>query len=165
MLGLDLESKRNRTQEDYHYHDTYQTRWSDNDVFGHMNNPYYGVLCDSIVNKYLIQECGYRPSKDAQAGIIVETHFDYFGSVSYPDTLEVGLRVVKLGKTSSSYEIGVFKKGDRRVKAVGGSTHVWVDVKDGQLGRPSKEGMPARVRKGLRALMEDVEPNVSKAKV
>jgi acyl-CoA thioester hydrolase len=117
-----------------------------------MNNPNYGVLCDSIVNKYLIEQCGYAPFRSSQAGIIVTTHFDYFGSVGYPDTVEVGLRVVQLGRTSAVYEIGVFSKGQDMVKAVGGSTHVWVDVEENKLGRPAKEGMPSRVREGLLAL-------------
>lgn len=121
-----------------------------------MNNPYYGVLCDSIANQYLIDKCDYRPSKGAQAAIIVNTYFDYFGSVEYPAVLELGLRVAKLGKTSVLYEVGVFKKGEEEVKAVGGSMHVWVQVEDGgKLGRPSREGMPERVRRAYEALMEE----------
>ena len=128
---------------------------SDNDVFGHVNNPYYGVLIDSIANQYLIQECGYRTSRSPQAGIIVNTYCDYFGSLTYPGEAELGLRVAKLGKTSVVYEVGIFKKGEEDVKAVGGSMHVWVEQgSDGTLGRPCKEGMPERVRKGYEALME-----------
>lgn len=127
----------------------------DNDVFGHMNNPKYGVLCDSIANQYLIDQCGYKMSKSPQAAIIVNTYFDYFGSVEYPGVLEIGLRVAKLGKTSVVYEVGVFKKGDEVVKAVGGSMHVWVEAKDGILGRPAEQGMPSDIRKGYMALTED----------
>ena len=119
-----------------------------------MNNPYYGVLCDSVANAYLIEHCSYRPSKQGQAAIIVNTYFDYFGSVEYPGVVEVGLRVVKLGKTSVVYEVGVFKQGEDDVKAVGGSMHVWVQVEAGKLGRPAKEGMPPHVRRGYEALME-----------
>lgn len=120
-----------------------------------MNNPKYGVLCDSIANQYLIDECGYKMSKSPQAAIIVNTYFDYFGSVEYPGELEIGLRVAKLGKTSVVYEVGVFKKGDELVKAVGGSMHVWVEAKDGILGRPAEQGMPPDIRKGYMALTED----------
>lgn len=121
-----------------------------------MNNPYYGVLCDSIANQYLIDEAGYRPSKSPQAAIIVNTYFDYFASVEYPGMLELGLRVAKLGSTSVVYEVGVFKKGEDGVKAVGGSTHVWVQVEEGgKLGRPSKGGMPAHVRTAYEALTEE----------
>jgi len=124
-----------------------------------MNNPYYGVLCDSVANAYLIERCSYRPSKQTQAAIIVNTYFDYFGSVEYPGVVEVGLRVIKLGKTSVVYEVGVFKQGEDDVKAVGGSTHVWVQVEGGKLGRPSVEGMPAHIRRGYEALMEKPADN------
>jgi acyl-CoA thioester hydrolase len=121
---------------------------NDNDVFGHMNNPVYGVLIDSIVNQYMIDECAYRVNKGDQAGIIANTYCDYFGSVSYPDVVECGLRIVKLGKASVMYEVGIFRKGEEDVKAVGGSTHVFVLQSDGTLGKPSKDGMPDNMRNG-----------------
>ena len=134
MLGLDLPSKRLRTLSDYPYHRTYTLRWSDNDIFGHMNNPIYGILCDSIANEFLISECGYTMNKSPQAAIIANTYFDYFGSVSYPGSVDVGLRVVKLGRSSVVYEVGVFGRGEEGVKAVGGSMHVWVGNERGCWG-------------------------------
>lgn len=130
-----------------------------------MNNPKYGVLCDSIANQYLIDECGYQMSKGSQAAIIVNTYFDYFGSVEYPGMLELGLRVAKLGKTSVVYEVGVFRKGEEDVKAVGGSMHVWVEQVSGKLGRPSKDGMPAHVRQGYEALTADQRTNSMRPKL
>ncbi|EXJ75683.1 uncharacterized protein A1O5_00190 [Cladophialophora psammophila CBS 110553] len=119
-----------------------------------MNNPYYGVLCDSVANQYLIEKCGYSMDRSPQAAIIAHTYFDYFGSVSYPGVIEVGLRVAKLGKSSVLYEVGIFAKGEPIVKAVGGSMHVWVANEGGVLGRPASEGMPAHVRTAYEALME-----------
>ena len=119
-----------------------------------MNNPYYGVLIDSIVNQYLIQQCGYKMNKSPQAAIIASTYCDYFGSVEYPGEVDVGMRIVKLGKASVMYEVGVFKKGEEGVKAVDGSTHVWVEQRvPGELGRVTKEGMPREVREGYLRLM------------
>ncbi|KIW36855.1 uncharacterized protein PV06_10970 [Exophiala oligosperma] len=155
QLGLDLASKRLRRRRDYNYHLDFRLRWNDNDVFGHMNNPYYGVLIDSIVNQYMIEECGYKVNRDVQAGIIANTYCDYFGSVSYPDVVECGLRVVKLGKASVMYEVGIFRKGDDDVKAVGGSTHVFVNQHDGQLGKPDKKGMPSHMRRGYERLLRN----------
>ncbi|KIW21420.1 hypothetical protein PV08_02000 [Exophiala spinifera] len=153
-LGLDLSSKRLRRRADYTYHLDFRLRWSDNDVFGHVNNPYYGVLIDSIVNQYMIEECGYKVARDEQAGIIANTYCDYFGSVSYPDVVECGLRLVKLGKASVTYEVGIFRRGDDDVKAVGGSTHVFVrQGRDGRLGRPDQDrGMPSHMRRGYERL-------------
>lgn len=126
---------------------------NDNDIFGHMNNPYYGVLIDSIVNQYMIEECGYTMNKHEQAAIIANTYCDYFGSLSYPDMVECGLRIVKLGKASVMYEVGIFRKGDDDVKAVGGSTHVYVEQTEGKLGKPLKEGMPKPMRDGYERLV------------
>ncbi|RMZ84827.1 hypothetical protein DV737_g1064, partial [Chaetothyriales sp. CBS 132003] len=156
-LALDLASKRRRTRNDYFYQLSYRLRWSDNDMFGHVNNPYYGGLVDSIVNQYLVDEYGYGIQKHTSAAIIANTYCDYFGSLSYPDVIDVGLRVVKLGRTSVTYEVGFFRSGDDVVKAVGGSTHIWVEQKDGVLGRPLKEGMPDVMRKGYLRLMTKEE--------
>lgn len=165
-LDLSLPSKRQRLRTDYHYHLSYRLRWSDNDVFGHVNNPYYGVLADSIINTYLIKECGYKTSQHPQAAIIANTYFDYFGSISYPDVVECGLRVVKLGKTSVMYEVGVFREGDEQVKAVGGSSHIWVEQeKPGVLGRPLKGGMPMEMRRGYeRIIGEEAREGAEKAR-
>ena len=119
-----------------------------------MNNPLYGVLCDSIANQFLIKRCGYKMNKSPQAAIIANTYFDYFGSVEYPGVIEVGLRVAKLGRTSVVYEVGVFKKGEEGAKAVGGSMHVWVVNEEGVLGRPAREGMPELVRRQYETLVE-----------
>jgi acyl-CoA thioester hydrolase len=125
-----------------------------------MNNPYYGVLIDSIVNEYMIKECGYRVNRHEQAGIIANTYCDYFGSVSYPDVVECGLRIAKLGKASVMYEVGIFRKGSADVKAVGGSTHVFVTQIDGVLGKPSRDGMPPRMREGYQRLINGSLPKL-----
>ncbi|KAG9768013.1 hypothetical protein ABEF93_003404 [Exophiala dermatitidis] len=151
MLGLDIASKRKRKPADYPYHLDYRTRWSDNDVYHHMNNSIYSFLIDSIVNAYLIEKCGLDPAKSNQVGLVVSTYCDYFGSVGYPSVLDLGLRVVKLGKSSVMYEVGVFEQGEEQVKAVGGSIHVFVESKG---RRPAKDGMEPRMRQGLAQLLE-----------
>jgi len=119
-LGLDLASKKQRRKEDYPYRLDYRTRWADNDMFSHLNNPIYGVLIDSIINDYLIKYCGYNTTTYPRTALVVSTYCDYFGSLAYPSMLEVGLRVVKLGKNSVMYECGFFEEGSEQVKAVGG---------------------------------------------
>ncbi|RMD43751.1 hypothetical protein DV735_g1312, partial [Chaetothyriales sp. CBS 134920] len=157
-LGLDLASKRRRTRSDYFYWLSYRLRWPDNDMFGHLNNPYYGVLVDSIANQYLVEACGYRIQKnEGAAGVVANTYCDYFGSFTYPDVVDVGLRVVKLGRTSVTYEVGFFRAGEDTIRAVGGSTHIWVDQRSGELGRPLKDGIPDVMRTGYLKLMAKEE--------
>jgi acyl-CoA thioester hydrolase len=134
-------------------------------MFGHLNNPYYGVLVDSIANAYLITHCSYSPTSPSQttAAIIASTYCDYFGSLAYPGSVTCGLRVAKLGNSSVVYEVGFFVEGEEEVKAVGGSMHVWVEKRsDGSLGRALKGGMPREVRAGYEKLMEE---EVGKAKL
>lgn len=73
---------------------------NDNDMFHHLNNPIYGVLIDSIINSYLIQKTGYSTSGSPHIGLVGSSYCDYFGSAHYPGMLNIGLRVVKLGKSS-----------------------------------------------------------------
>lgn len=146
-------------------HDQHARR-NDNDVFGHMNNPYYGVLIDSIVNQYLHEHAGYRMQKGPMAAIIANTYCDYFGSVKYPGEVDVGMRVVKLGKSSVVYEVGVFARGDPDVKAVGGSTHVWVEQRaPGVLGKTTKDGVPAEAREAYMKLLREDEGGKMKPKL
>jgi len=151
MLGLDITAKRKRRRSDYPYQLDYRTRWSDNDVYHHMNNSVYAFLIDSIVNAYLIEMCGLNPASSAQVGLVVSSYCDYFGSAGYPSVFDLGLRVVKLGKSSVMYEVGIFEQGQEQVKAVGGSIHVFVEA-EGR--RPAKNGMEAQMRQGLEKLLE-----------
>jgi acyl-CoA thioester hydrolase len=84
--------------------------------------------------------------------LVVSTYCDYFGSVAYPAVVDLGLRVVKLGKSSVLYEVGIFEQGHEEVRAVGGSIHVFVD----QVGRrPAKDGMEMEIRQGLQTILTE----------
>lgn len=134
-------------------------------MFSHLNNPIYGVLIDSIINAYLIDKCGYHPNTSSHVGLVANSYCDYFGSAHYPGMLDVGLRVVKLGKSSVVYECGVFQEGEEKVKAVGGFIQIWVRKED---NRPDAEGVPRHVRGELMALVnsEDSEAvDVKKSKL
>jgi len=123
-------------------------------MFHHLNNPIYGVLIDSIINDYLIKKCGYNTCDYPRTALVANTYCDYFGSVAYPNMLEVGLRVVKLGKNSVKYECGIFEEGSEQVKAVGGFVQIWVKRED---GRPPPEGLEPQVRKALEPLLKGSE--------
>ena len=132
-------------------------RRSDNDVYHHLNNSVYAFLIDSIVNAYLIEYCGMDPATSKQVGLVVSSYCDYFGSVAYPSVLELGLRVVKMGKSSVMYEVGVFEQGKDEVGAVGGSIHVFVE---NQGREPSKDGLEKGTRHELEKLMTKEIPKL-----
>ena len=154
---MDFTQSRERRLGHYAYYLEYRTRWSDNDMYNHMNNSVYAFLFDSIINAYLIEHCGLRPSTSPQIGLVVHSSCDYFGSVGFPSIVDLGLRVKKLGKSSVTYEVGVFERGKEDVRAVGGYTHVFVEM---ETRRPATGGMSEGIRKGLEKLVTYDRPKL-----
>jgi acyl-CoA thioester hydrolase len=103
------------------------TRWSDNDAYGHLNNVIYYSLFDTAVNRHLLDNGVLDIANSPIVGFVVETRCTYFASLAYPDAIEVGLKVVKLGKTSVTYEVAIFRASEEKAAAVGSFTHVYVD--------------------------------------
>lgn len=109
-----------------------------------MNNAVYYHLYDSIVNDYLARHCGVQATASPVIGLVVTSFSDFYRPVRYPQVLELGLRVSKLGRSSVTYEIGVFEEGVESVAAVGGYTHVFVETgsrKTGNMGEAIREGL------------------------
>ncbi len=108
------------------------TRWSDNDVYGHVNNVVYYAWFDSVVNAMLIAQ-GLAPHHgeggpdDGPIGLVVATSCQYFASVAFPTPVEIGLRVEAVGNASVTYRLGVFVEGQTDCLAAGRFTHVYVD--------------------------------------
>ncbi|MEZ4363292.1 MAG: thioesterase family protein [Kofleriaceae bacterium] len=104
-----------------------QTRWMDNDLYGHLNNVVYYALFDSLINRYLIEEGGLDLQRSESLGFVVQSSCTFAASVAYPDALEGGLRVAHLGSSSVRYEVAIFLAGDPSARAYGDFTHVFVD--------------------------------------
>ncbi|KAI9930698.1 hypothetical protein ASPWEDRAFT_171323 [Aspergillus wentii DTO 134E9] len=152
-----MESTKNlkaRRRQDYRYHLDYRTRWSDNDMYDHMNKSVYGFLVDSIIYAYLIKTCGFHPPTAEMYGVAVDAHTEFFSSIAYPAVAELGLRVNKLGKSSVTYEVGVFEQGVDDPKVVSHCVHVFVER---STGRPAPEGMRVVLREALEKLDVGVE--------
>ncbi|OYU35706.1 MAG: thioesterase [Novosphingobium sp. PASSN1] len=104
------------------------TRWMDNDVYGHLNNVVYYSLFDTAVNATLIGEGLLDPAAGSMIALVVETGCRYHASVGFPQPVEVGLRVAKLGTSSIRYELGVFAESEELAAAEGFFVHVCVDA-------------------------------------
>jgi acyl-CoA thioester hydrolase len=104
-----------------------QTRWKDNDVYGHVNNAEYYSYFDTAINAWLIREGGLDIERGPIIGLCVESHCEYHSALTFPDQIEVGLRVGKLGKSSVRYELAIFLAGEDEVTAEGHFVHVFVD--------------------------------------
>jgi acyl-CoA thioester hydrolase len=111
---------------------------------------------DSVINTYLMDHCGLEPPTSPQHPLMAHTHCDYFSAISFPKVAELCLRVNKLGKSSVTYEVGLFEKGVDGVKAVGEFVHVFVDR---ATLRPNADGMNDQLRTGLQRLLVADHPS------
>jgi acyl-CoA thioester hydrolase len=122
-----------------------QTRWKDNDAYGHVNNVEYYSFFDTAINAWLVREGGLDIETGQTIGLCVESHCEYRAAIAFPETIEVGLRVGKLGRSSVRYELAVFRAGDGDPAAEGYFVHVFVD-------RATRR--PADIPEPLRAALE-----------
>ncbi|MAN81027.1 MAG: thioesterase [Rhodospirillaceae bacterium] len=125
-----------------------QTRWMDNDIYGHVNNVTYYSYFDTVVNSYLIDAGGLDIHDGTVVGFAVETTCRFFKPVAFPEKLAAGLRVGKLGNSSVRYEIAIFKDGEDTATAAGHFVHVFVDRRT---DRPTP--VPAAIRAALEKLV------------
>jgi acyl-CoA thioester hydrolase len=124
-----------------------QTRWMDNDVYGHMNNVVHYSLFDTAVNGWLVEQGVLDFHRGGQVGLVVETGCRYFAEIAFPDVVTAGLRVAKLGSSSVRYEIGLFRNDAGQAAAEGFFVHVYVD-------RESRRPLPLNA--ALRAALEGI---------
>jgi acyl-CoA thioester hydrolase len=103
------------------------TRWMDNDVYGHINNVVYYSFFDSAVNGYLIERGALDIHASAVIGLVVETHCNFFAPLQFPQFVEAGVRVARVGTSSVRYEIGLFADEVPTCAASGHFVHVYVD--------------------------------------
>ena len=130
-----------------------QTRWHDNDLYGHVNNVVYYAWFDTTINLWLIEEGGLDIHDDRVIGVCAESHCAFRDGFAFPETVEAGLRVGKLGQTSVRYELGLFKSGAAEPAAEGWFVHVFVDRES---GRPTPP--PPLLRRALERLLVEAAP-------
>ena len=102
------------------------TRWMDNDVYGHVNNVVYYSWFDTAVNAHLIEEGAIDIHHGDTIGLVIETQCNYFAPLAFPQTIQAGIRVAKLGASSVRYEVGLFAQGEDVCAARGHFVHVYV---------------------------------------
>ena len=126
------------------------TRWADNDMFGHLNNAVYYQLFDSAINAWINTSIALDPLATPALGIVAESGCRYFSELHFPQKLVVGLAVTRLGRSSITYRLGVFKElleepgATQPITALGHWVHVYVD-------RTSRKSVP--IPEDIRALL------------
>ncbi len=149
-----MTSSPGETRADYAHFLEIPTRWMDNDIYGHVNNVVYYAYFDTVINTYLIERGGLDIHSGEVIGVCAESSCRYRAAFAFPDVIEAGLRVAKLGTRSVTYEIGLFTKSpnaaaDEAASAEGRFVHVFVD-------RDSMK--PVEIPALLRSALEAVQP-------
>lgn len=117
------------TRDHYRYFLAIPTRWIDNDMFGHVNNVAYYRFFETVIVRFTMDEAGLDIRTCDLVPYAVESMCRYLKPMSYPDTIEAGLRVARLGSTSVTYELGLFVEGSREPAATGHIVQVFVGRK------------------------------------
>jgi len=142
------------TRADYRVWRQATTRWADDDVYGHMNNARYFELIDTAVNVHLAEATGVDIRRLPAVGVVAEVSCRYFREVGYPDPIDLGLAVERIGTSSVVYRIGIFQGPGEEAAAEGRFVHVYVTNTDpgGRGGRASTP-MPDVVRAAVEPLL------------
>ncbi|HLF42881.1 MAG TPA: thioesterase family protein [Acidimicrobiia bacterium] len=113
---------------DFPVHRTLQTRWGDNDAYGHVNNVIHYALADTAVNGWLIEASQVDVRELPALGVVAETGCRYFRELSFPAVVDVGIGLEHRGRTSVVYRLGLFEAEEpRRPYAFVRFVHVYVD--------------------------------------
>jgi acyl-CoA thioester hydrolase len=141
-----------KQRSDFDYFLTIQTRWMDNDAYGHVNNVIYYSWFDTVVNQFLIKNGELNIGASPSIGLVIETQCNYFASVSFPDVISAGVCVSKLGNSSVRYEVGIFRNDENQVSAQGHFVHVYVD-------RETRK--PVNIPESTRSLLKTIQAKLS----
>jgi acyl-CoA thioester hydrolase len=118
------------TRDHYGRWESVTTRWADIDVYGHMNNARYFEIIDTVVNNHMARELGVDIRTLPVVGVVAEVGCRYFAEVGYPDPVDVGLSVERIGTSSIIYRVGIFQGTGDEAAAEGRFVHVYVDNTD-----------------------------------
>jgi acyl-CoA thioester hydrolase len=140
------------TRSDYSVWRRATTRWADDDVYGHMNNARYFELIDTAVNAHLAEATGVDIRRLAAVGVVAEVSCRYFREIGYPDPIDLGLVVDRIGTSSVVYRIGIFQGSGDDAAAEGRFVHVYVANTDPEGGRPTSP-VPGVIRAALEPLV------------
>ena len=139
-------TENNTHRDDYFYFHTITTRWMDNDIYGHVNNVTYYSYFDTVANQYLIDHGGLDIQNAEVVGFVVASKCNYLVPIAYPDKLNAGFRVNRIGNSSVEYGIGIFSEGSAQAVAHGTFTHVFVNRKTNK-----SSAIPDSIRTALEA--------------
>ncbi|QCF25779.1 acyl-CoA thioesterase [Hydrocarboniclastica marina] len=142
-----MSDERDPIRRDFKAFESISTRWMDNDVYGHVNNVTYYSYFDTAVNAFLIRQGGLDIHNGDAAGFVVSSNCTYRRPIAFPEPIEAGIKVDRIGNSSVQYGVGIFRAGEDEPAAYGQFVHVFVSRSDN-----SSTPVPASIRRALEQL-------------
>jgi acyl-CoA thioester hydrolase len=123
--------------------------WGDQDLFGHVNNTVHFRWFESARVRYW-DDTGIRQqmAQDSVGPILAFASCDYRRQLDYPDTVDVGARVTRLGRTSMTMQYQLFSRKLEAIAAEGDSVVVVFDY---------AQQKPVPISQALRDLIASIE--------
>lgn len=139
---------RTHTRADYLAFESVTTRWADNDLYGHLNNAVYYELFDTVLTNWLVRASGVDESRMDVFGVVAESSCRFYREVGFPDTIDIGVRVARVGRTSVVFELGMFANGADEIAAHCRWAHVYID-RETRASAPIPDAVRAAVEASL----------------
>ena len=137
--------------QDFPHQTPMTSRWTDNDMYGHLNNSVYFQYFDSTINRFLLREAETDPLGGGVRNVVAESGCTFLKEAHYPTDFTVGLRVEHIGRTSTVYRLALFSSPDEPVlHAVGRWVHVFVGSESG-----TPTAIPETTRQALQSISTD----------
>jgi acyl-CoA thioester hydrolase len=143
-----MDSPPTETRDRYPYWVSIPTRWMDGDPYGHVNNAQYYSYVDTAVTRMLIEKRVLGAPESKPIGLCVESGCRFLAPLTFPENIDAGVRLVRVGGSSLRYEVGLFKEGEAQAAAVAFFIHVFVDPRTRRPVPLSEE-----IKTTMRALM------------
>ena len=150
----DAQGRARARRSEFRHFLSIPTRWMDNDVYGHVNNVVYYSYFDTVVNEHLVRVAGLEIRRSPVIGVVVETRCSFHRELTFPETVDAGLSVERIGRTSVVYRIGLFRRDEADAAATGRFVHVYVDR---QARTPVP--VPEPIRQALAPLLDPATPS------
>lgn len=104
------------------------SRWSDCDAYGHVNNAVYYSWFDTALTTLAIERGILRAPGQTSIGLCIASGCEFLAPVDFPQTVDVGIRLGRIGNSSLRYELAIFSQGSETPAAAGHFVHVYVDA-------------------------------------
>lgn len=116
-----------RPRSEFRWFFTVNTQWKDIDIYGHVNNAVHYTWFDTAIARWLIDQGLLEPGRSEVVGLVAQTSCEYFDEVCFPDLVTCGIRAEKVGNSSVTYEISLFRDDNQMSFAHGTFVHVYVN--------------------------------------